>query len=227
MRTIYFIFIVFLVQYRTEEQEIIVNLRIEGDENTIFEASLLTKGKIITTLSGGTHKCDGTNNNNISSISIPTMTSTLDIAANEKGFTWDGTYSELYDDYSITRIGNTSQTSSKFWTTLLDYQFTQVGGCQQKVKHGQNLLFAFDAFNKEHFLKLETTKNIIEIGNPLTVRVTDGRTGKPIHGATVGGVLTNSMGHAMITFKNLGAQRLKAERSNSIRSNILMINVTK
>jgi hypothetical protein len=136
------------------------------------------------------------------------------------------TYFELYDDYSITRIGNTSQTSSKFWNALVDYKLLQVGGCQQKVKQGQDLLFAFDAFNKAHILKLETSQKIIKIGSPLTVTVTDGLTGEPIYGATVGGVRTNTLGHATITFRNLGAQRLKAERSDSIRSNGIMIAVT-
>ncbi len=95
MRTIFVIFIIIiaiLVQYTTkaqEEEELIVNLRIDGDENTIFEESLLTKGKIVTTASGGTHKCDGTNNN-ASSVSGPTVTSSLDLAAYTNGFTWDG-----------------------------------------------------------------------------------------------------------------------------------------
>jgi len=94
MRTIFVIFILIiaiLVQYTTkaQEEEALVNLRIEGDENTIFEASLLTKGKIVTTASGGTHKCDGTNNN-ASSVSGPTVTSSLDLAAYTNGFTWDG-----------------------------------------------------------------------------------------------------------------------------------------
>jgi len=87
----FIIIIAILVQYTTkaQEEEAIVNLRIEGDENTIFEASLLTKGKIVTTASGGTHKCDGTNNN-ASSVSGPTVTSSLDLAAYTNGFTWDG-----------------------------------------------------------------------------------------------------------------------------------------
>jgi hypothetical protein len=136
------------------------------------------------------------------------------------------TYYQLYDDYSITRIGNTSQTSSKFWSTLLDYKFVQVGGCQQKVKQGQDLLFAFDAFNKAHFLKLEISQKIIQIGYPLTVTVTDGLTGQPIDGATIGGVTTNTDGRATITFKDLGLQRLKAERYDSIRSNEIIVAIT-
>ncbi len=80
-----------LIQYITRAQntEVTVNLRIEGDKNTIFEASILTKGKTVTTISGGTHICDGTNNN-ANSIPGPTITSTLDLAATNTNFTWDG-----------------------------------------------------------------------------------------------------------------------------------------
>jgi hypothetical protein len=94
MRAMFFSFAIIaiiLVQYTTKAQErvVVVDLRIEGDENTIFEGPILSRGKQVTTVSGGTHICDGTNNN-ASSVSAPTITSTLDLAANENGFTWDG-----------------------------------------------------------------------------------------------------------------------------------------
>ena len=92
MRNICFIIIV-LVHCSAEtpavEPEAIVNVRIEGDENTIFDAFILSKVKTITTSSGGTHRCDGTNND-ASTIPVPTMTSSLDIAASQEDFTWDG-----------------------------------------------------------------------------------------------------------------------------------------
>jgi hypothetical protein len=60
MRTISLLLIVtsiILIQYitRAQDTEVTVNLRIEGNENTIFEANILTKGKTVTTISGGTH----------------------------------------------------------------------------------------------------------------------------------------------------------------------------
>jgi hypothetical protein len=94
MRTISLLLIVtsiILIQYitRAQDTEVTVNLRIEGNENTIFEANILTKGKPVTTISGGTHICDGTNNN-ANSIPGPTIISTLDLAAINTNFTWDG-----------------------------------------------------------------------------------------------------------------------------------------
>jgi len=136
------------------------------------------------------------------------------------------TFYELYDDYSITRIGNTSQTKSQYWDILIDYSFINVGGCQQKVKQGDNVLFAFDAFNKKHFLKLETSNYMSKIGSLIAVKVTDGLTNQPIEGAIVGNQLTNSNGFATLAFNSLGMQKLKAERSDSIRSNAIAIYIT-
>lgn len=74
---------------KAQDTEVTVNLRIEGDKNTLFEANILTKRKTVTALSGGTYKCDGTNNN-AHSIPGPTVISTLDLAATIANFTWDG-----------------------------------------------------------------------------------------------------------------------------------------
>ena len=72
----------------TNDGEVSVSIRIEGPENTLLESMILTRPKKITTASGGTHMCDGTNNN-ASLIPGPTMTSTLDIASERDDFTWD------------------------------------------------------------------------------------------------------------------------------------------
>jgi len=51
--------------------------------------------------------------------------------------------------------------------------------------------------------------------------VTDGSTGAAIQGATVGGQLTDVNGEATLTFGSVGLEHLKAEKSDSIRSNAL------
>ena len=66
-----------------------VNLRIEGANRTIFEDVIFTRGHTATTVSGGTHHCDGTNNHENAEPG-PTCTSALDDASKLKHFTWDG-----------------------------------------------------------------------------------------------------------------------------------------
>jgi hypothetical protein len=205
----------------------VVNVRVEGATHTIFEAPVLTDGHTVTTTSGGTHPCDGTNNG-ANPTPGPTATAALDDAASAGAFTWDGTFSTGFDDYFITRIAGDSQTSTAFWGILLNYQFTPVGGCQQRVQPGDDVLWAFDAFSKQHFLKL-TGPHIARVGQPITVTARDGQNGQAIAGATVGPIgntgtaTTDANGRAQVTFQSQGLKRLKAERADSIRSNALSV----
>jgi hypothetical protein len=132
------------------------------------------------------------------------------------------TFDPQFDDFFITRIADSAQTSTKFWGILLNFAFTPVGGCQQEVKKTDSILWAFDAFSKSHFLKLAGPK-LAKKGRPVTVIVTDGATGNPISGASVGGKSTGTDGKATLTFGKVGLQRLKAEEPNSIRSNALEV----
>ncbi|KAF8992283.1 hypothetical protein BDQ17DRAFT_1312996 [Cyathus striatus] len=200
----------------------VVNLRIEGVTRTIFEGIVFTRGHNVTTASGGTHHCDGTNNN-ASPLPGPTMTSALDDAARIHKFDWDGTFFTEFDDFFITSIDGDTQTDTQFWGILLNFQFTPVGGCQQEVKTLDNALFAFDAFSKVHFLKL-TGPNIAKVGKPVTLTVTDGlNNNAPVAGATVEGETTDANGQVTVIFTSAGVIQAKAEKDDSIRSNALVV----
>jgi hypothetical protein len=73
------------------------------------------------------------------------------------GFSYDGTYSTIFQDYFIEKIGQTAQTATQFWGLLVNEQFTPVAGCEELVNNGDRTLWAFDAFNKNRFLKVSTT----------------------------------------------------------------------
>jgi len=130
---------------------------------------------------------------------------------------------ELYDDYSIIRIGNTSQTKSQFWNIFLNYKLLNTGGCQQKVNQNDDILFAFDAFNKKHCLKLQALNSTSKVGSPFVIKVTDGLTNQPIQGATIANQLTDTHGLATLIFHSLGVRKLQAERNDSVRSNTIQI----
>ncbi len=205
------------------KQEVI--LRIEGANSTIFEGPVKSRGHNVTTASGGTNRCDGTNNNR-NPTPGNTPTATLDTAASQNGFTWDGTFTPQFDDYFITRIGPDAQTETQFWGILVNYQFIEVGGCQFQTQPNDEILFAFDAFNKENFLKLTRDQSgPLKTNTPFTVTVTDGQDGTPVEGATVGGQTTDANGQARITFSRRGKYQLKAERSDSIRSNAISVHI--
>ena len=136
------------------------------------------------------------------------------------------TYWPSFADYSITRIGRDYETDSKHWSILLNFEYIQVGGCQQQVEHGDQILFAYNVAKKAHFLQLELSQKTVPVGNPLTVLVTDVRTGEPISGATVANHVTDTEGKATIVFHRFGSQKLQAEHPDAVRSNTMIVSVS-
>ena len=198
-----------------------VTLRVEGASQTTYEGSVTTDGHNVTTASGGTHKCDGTNHGQPGGPG-PTGTAALDDAARLGGFTWDATYDTSFDDYLINRVGPDSQTSSQFWALLVNSQFSQTGGCQQRVAQGDEVLWAFDGFSKQHVLRLAGPGSA-RTGEPVSVTVTDGQDGSKLSGASVNGSVSGTDGRATLAFRDPGIYVLKAERADSIRSNALRL----
>ena len=74
----------------TANQPVVVNLRIEGSQHTIFEGAVQTHSHNVTTKSGGNHHCDGTNYHAHCHPVPATFTAALDDAAKAHGFTFDG-----------------------------------------------------------------------------------------------------------------------------------------
>ena len=47
-----------------------------------------------------------------------------------------------------------SANSTQFWGLVVNFQFSQTGGCTTRVNNGDEVLWVFDAFSKTHVLKL-------------------------------------------------------------------------
>jgi hypothetical protein len=197
-----------------------VNLRVEGATGTIWDGPVTTDGHAIEQDKAGPQPCDGTNNG-AHPTPAPTVTSTLDDAV-----AWDGIWSNSLKDFEITRIGPDANTSTKFWGLALDFQQLQVGGCQQQVKAGDQVLIAYDLFSKKHLLKL-TGPSHATSGQKFKVKVVDGQNGQPVAGAKVGVEKTNAKGIATTSFKGVGRAVLKATKADSVRSNALIVKVKK
>src|SRR3954452_8449986 len=200
-----------------------VNVRVEGAKKTIFEGAVTTDAHPVTGDNTGPHKCDGTNGG-ANPTPGPTVTGALDNASTKAGFSWDGSFDPSFEDFLVSRIGPDTQTSSKFWGNAVNGQPLQVGGCQFQVKRGQEVLWAYDMFGKKHILLLRGFRKV-RAGKRYAVKVKDGQNGKPVAGAKVGGKTTNKKGIARLRFKKPGVKRLKARRSDSVRSNQLRVKV--
>lgn len=198
-----------------------VKLRIEGRSTTIYEGPVTTDGKVVHPEPGEDHNCDGTNNGAPNQPG-PTPVTALDDATGPGGYTWAGTWFPSFEDYQIDRIGPDAATSSEFWGQYVNSQASQVGGCQEILRAGDEALWAFDAFSKAHVLRL-TGPASGTTGQPIGVRVTDGANGAPLAGAAVAGSLTGADGRADLRFDQKGIYRLKATRPDSVRSNGIVL----
>jgi hypothetical protein len=197
-----------------------INLRVEGQNKTIYDGAITTDGHDVTTPTGGTHPCDGTNNGAHPSPG-PTAVAALDDGARLNGFTWAGDWFPEFEDFLVSRVADESETTSQFWYFAVNYKLGEAGGCQTRVSQGDEVLWMFDAFSKAHILKL-TGPGAGTMGAPVTVSVTDGGAA-PVPGASVGGAETGADGKATLSFAEAGIYRLKAERADSVRSNSISV----
>ena len=200
-----------------------VKLRVEGATKTIFEGSVRTDAHPVTGDASGPHKCDGTNGG-ANTTAGPTATGALDDAARSFNFTWSGSWSDSFEDFLVNDIAGEKATSAQFWGLALNGKDAELGGCQQKVAAGDEVLFAYDLFNKKNILVLRGARKV-RAGRVYRVRVTDGRTGEPVAGVSVRGKTTGASGAARLRFASRGVRRLKARRADSVRSNQLRVRV--
>jgi hypothetical protein len=208
-----------------------VNLRIEGSSSTVFEGQVTTDAKVVTTQAGGSHECDGTNGTGHPPNSPgPTPTTALDDAAHAAGFTWDGAYDSGFGDFFVERIAGDGVVGSfdpngNFWDLLVDRAPASYGGCQIRIFDGDTVLLEWQTGSKPNLqLTLPAKAQVGQAVDAVVQQYSDSQgTLAPADGASVGGKVTDSTGHASISFTAPGVHTLKATQAGSVRSNAASI----
>jgi Domain of unknown function (DUF4430) len=206
-----------------------VQLRVEGASSTIFEGPVTTDGKTITK-GPDTLACDGTTATPPQGPG-PTMTSALDDGLASAGLSWEASF---FNDFFISGINGEANdfAGNRFWGYALNGVAVSVGGCQQTVQPGDEVLYAFDFFTPtppdfpaKPLLKLAGPGRVAT-GAQAEVAVRDNTTGAAFAGATVGGQQTDAAGKTKLGFPAPGLVSLKAEAPGAVRSNALKICVS-
>ncbi|QNP65784.1 DUF4430 domain-containing protein [Streptomyces genisteinicus] len=122
-----------------------VTVTVQGPDGLLFEKKIFTWGHDVTTATGGTHKCDGTNGG-AHATKVPTPTAALDHAAKRNGFTWDGAWYASFDDFSVDTVKGVSGGPSAYWNISVNGTPTPVGGCQFEIEHGDQVAFTWTSF---------------------------------------------------------------------------------
>jgi hypothetical protein len=133
-----------------------VNVRIEGATETLFEGPVsVTAHGVKATSDTVERSCNGINPlDPWNTIPEPTPTSSSVDAMSLIGATFDGQWYPGYDDYFIKRFGPDAERGGKSWGIIVNNTFTDVGGCQYQLDAGDEVLWAFNAFNFRPFLAL-------------------------------------------------------------------------
>jgi len=229
-----------------------VHVRVEGVARTLFDRVVRSEPRSIRAASDSRPRaCDGTNLGT-SSAPGPTATSATVDAMATIGQDFDGTWYPGYDDYFIARWGPEAEDDAKgwWWGALVNWSFTSIGGCQLQVGTGDEVLWVNDAFSGRRFLRLDGAATAVADA-PYAARVRSSAlttaggdaTADPQPDAVVVGVDANGQpapdavvegtsgldGTAVVTFRALGWQRIKARmpdrdgdgREDAIASNSL------
>jgi hypothetical protein len=201
-----------------------VNLRVEGSTQTLFEGPITTDAQTLTKDSSGPHKCDGTNKGT-NPTPGPTMTGAMNDGVTANAFTRDATWDPGFDDFFINRIGPDTNTGAPdyqpYWGYFLNGVSSTLGGCQQQVHQGDDVLFAYANYGQP-LLELSGAPARAATGESFTVTVqqNDGNGNRvPAPAAAVEGQTTDAAGHATLSFGDAGEHRFKATRSDAVRSN--------
>jgi hypothetical protein len=198
-----------------------INLRVEGATQTVFEGPVITDAHPVSTPTDGVARtCDGSSVGNPSG---PTAIGALDDAARQAGFVWDARWDPSFNDYyPFLRVGPDTIDANHYPALYVNWAFAQVGGCGQRVRGGEDVLFAYDDFNASPILRLSGPGSA-NVGQQVQLRVVDGLTGSPEPAASVGGATTGADGMALVSFAQRGIYRLKAEKPDAIRSNAIVL----
>jgi hypothetical protein len=225
---------------------IVVNLRVEGSTNTLFEGPISAEGipnppGITTESSLTAEPCDFKDNGSNGGYgpSVATPTAVLYDAATADHLAFNAEWFSSLNDFDISQVGDDiadAGGNEAYWGFAVNYTYSDVGGCQLQLAPGSEVLWAYNYFNLKHLLSLSGPSSVT-VGVPFAVHVTDGQTGEPISGAAIGQFVngatntssssptTNAAGNATVTLTQTGAVTLKATQVESVRSNGLAVSV--
>jgi hypothetical protein len=133
-----------------------VDVRIEGETDTLFEGPILTDGHNVKGISDSQwHRCNGLNNGS-NPVARPTPTAAAVDAMRIIDEPFDGNWYTQYDDYFITQWGPDRQDEldSEYWGIVVNNVFTNLGGCQYELDGGDEVLWIYDAFGGRERLLL-------------------------------------------------------------------------
>jgi Domain of unknown function (DUF4430) len=190
-----------------------VTVRVEGAGRTLVDSARVTTTAAPVSKAG--HDCSGTS-----------AGGALDRAT---AGNWDAGYFDGLGHFVTTIMGEQPPSMDDFWSLWVNHKSAPLGACATELQEGDQVLFFLDTC---HFdgnacsnapvlpLALQAPATVTA-GSTAQVTVTryaaDGSQ-SPVAGASVGGAVTDALGHATVSFPSAGKVTLKAAKDGFARS---------
>lgn len=214
-----------------------VRVRVEGLRETIIDRVVRTDGHAIQAASDtASRRCDGTNAGRHPGPG-PTSTAAAVDALSLRNLDFDGQWNAGFDDYFITRLGPEREdlVSMHQWAIVRNGDAQGVGGCQQRLTSGDEVLFANGGHGGRPLLWLQAPATPVAVGAPVSLTVRQGAPGTAPGSRTLAtgawleavdgeglrlplqpaGTASDGNGQASVTFTSPGWHRLKARMPSS------------
>jgi hypothetical protein len=195
-----------------------VTVRVEGSAVTLLPPTQVTTTTEPVVKDGNpSHSCPGT--------------SALGALQLATGGNWEGPWESSFAQYEISSIEGESHPFSggAFWEMWVNHVSSEVGACEAQLETGEEVLFFPECFGEcpaaPNPLGVQAPA-LAEVGKPVTVIVTSyanpSGAPSPAGDATVmydgTDALTDSSGHATLTFSKPGRTEVKVTAPGSIRT---------
>jgi len=200
-----------------------VKLRVEGATKTLVEKTVSAGPAELRATTGPSRgkafPCDVVNNGGSGGAGATPITA-LARAKMSLGLNW---YPE-YTGFLVESVGREKPADPRYWDFWVNGKgaadLEYLGGCQLALKKGDSVVWAVTD-GSESLLNLSSSGR--SAAPRVTVRATNGSTGEPVAGASVGGRLTGADGTATFARPPRGALRLEATAAGYIRSNTVVV----
>jgi hypothetical protein len=184
------------------------SLVIRHIDTVIFNTLVLADQRDIITPSAGVyHQCNGLNGGSNAQSGVTPIT-LIDAAAKFAGFTYDGTWSDGSQDYTLTTIDGFFATGIGKWEFSVNGQpYSNTGGCKTLLVPGDSVQWIYNDGN----IEIQGPPSVL-LGSDFVVSVLGGAGAFPLAGATitVSGLASpsvqtsNALGKASFTATGLG-----------------------
>ena len=197
------------------------NIRIEGQNSTIWEGKVCVSDSTITALNESSGETEEYY------IPYPSVLGALDEASKQGGFSYFVVYYPSWDAFYVKTIAG----ESDWWHYWVDYTLPMIGaGHYELTEDNEEVLWGYLESWTAHALRIKTSKNTVKRYEEFTVTVYN-ESLSPIENAVVyigsSEYLTDENGNVTLSLSAKGDYKIYAEKNGYVRSRKITVRVKK